>query len=337
MTAESESGMGHIDLARWADLVLVAPATANTMARLANGFGDELLTTVCLATSAPIALAPAMNQQMWANSATRANLEKVQNLGMQVFGPGIGDQACGETGPGRMLEPDELVRHCQSMFQSSSAARPLDGKQCLITAGPTIEQLDPVRAITNFSSGRMGYAVAAAAAKAGASVTLVSGPVSLQAPDGVHSVSVKSAREMFEAVMDEVENSDIFIGVAAVADYRPKDSRDKKIKKQKDELVIELVKNPDILSSVAAHKSRPFVVGFAAETNDLEKHAQEKLERKKLDMIAANQVGGGAGFGDAPNALLVLTADGQRFELEMTDKTRLAEQLIALIAEQSAR
>ena len=334
MSADSESGMGHIDLARWADLILIAPATANTMARLANGFGDELLTTVCLATSAPIALAPAMNQQMWSNAATQVNLEKVKSIGMEVFGPGVGDQACGETGPGRMLEPDELVSCCEHLLTSLRQDGPLQGKHCLITAGPTIENLDPIRAITNFSSGRMGYAIAAAANAAGADVTLVSGPVSIEVPANVARISVKSAEEMRVAVLSKLADSDIFIGVAAVADYRPKSQVTKKIKKSKDSMTIDLVKNPDILSEVSTHKDRPFVVGFAAETDNLEKNASAKLNKKKLDMIAANKVGGSdAGFGDNPNALIVLTANGDRHELPMTDKSQLARQLIALIGD----
>ncbi|MBT5030924.1 MAG: bifunctional phosphopantothenoylcysteine decarboxylase/phosphopantothenate--cysteine ligase CoaBC [Proteobacteria bacterium] len=332
MSADSESGMGHIDLARWADLILIAPTTANTMARLANGFGDELLTTVCLATSAPIALAPAMNQQMWSNAATQANLEKVKSIGMEVFGPGIGDQACGETGPGRMLEPDDLVACCEQLLTSLRQDGPLRGKHCLITAGPTVEHLDPVRAITNFSSGRMGYAIAAAANAAGADVTLVSGPVAIEAPANVTRISVKSAEEMRTAVLSKVADSDIFIGVAAVADYRPKSQATKKFKKNDDSMTVELVKNPDILSEVSAHKDRPFVVGFAAETDDLEKNALAKLKKKKLDMIAANKVGGSdSGFGDNPNALIVLTANGGRHELPMSDKNQLAQSLIALI------
>ena len=332
MSADSESGMGHIDLARWADLVLIAPATANTMARLANGFGDELLTTLCLATSAPIAVAPAMNQQMWSNAATKVNLEKIKSIGIEVFGPGVGDQACGETGPGRMLEPDELVASCEQLLNSIQRDGPLQEMHCLITAGPTVEHLDPVRAITNFSSGRMGYAIAAAAVAAGATVTLVSGPVSLDVPRGVKRISVKSAEEMRSAVLSEVSDSDIFIGVAAVADYRPKSQVSKKIKKDDRKMTIELVKNPDILSEVSAHKDRPFVVGFAAETDDLEKNALGKLKKKKLDMIAANKVGGTAsGFGDKPNALMVFNANGDKHELAMTDKNQLARQLVDLI------
>ena len=334
MSADSESGMGHIDLARWADLILIAPATANTMAHLANGFGEELLTTVCLATSAPIALAPAMNQQMWSNAATQVNLEKVKSIGMEVFGPGVGDQACGETGPGRMLEPDELVACCEQLLTSLRQDGPLRGKSCLITAGPTVEHLDPVRAITNFSSGRMGYAIAAAANAAGADVILISGPVSLEVPSNVTRLSVKSAEEMRTAVLSNVADSDIFIGVAAVADYRPKSQSTRKIKKNDNSMTVELVKNPDILSEVSAHKNRPFVVGFAAETDKLEENALAKLKNKKLDMIAANNVGGSdSGFGDNPNALIVFAANGDRHELPMSDKKQLAHQLIALIGD----
>lgn len=332
MNADSESGMGHIDLARWADLVLIAPATANTMARLANGFGDELLTTLCLATSAPIAVAPAMNQQMWSNAATQVNLEKIKSIGIEVFGPGVGDQACGETGPGRMLEPDDLVTCCEQLFKSIQQDGPLLELECLVTAGPTIEHLDPVRAITNFSSGRMGYAIAEAAAAAGATVTLVSGPVALDVPHGVNRISVKSAEEMRKAVLSKIVDADIFIGVAAVADYRPKSQVTKKIKKNENNITIDLVKNPDILSEVAALKDRPFVVGFAAETENLEKNALGKLKKKKLDMIAANKVGGKtSGFGDKPNELFVFCANGDKHKLPMTDKKQLARQLVDLI------
>ncbi len=328
MTAESESGMGHIDLARWADVVLIAPATANVMARLVAGNADELLTTVCVATEAPIAIAPAMNQQMWQNQATQSNLATLAERGTWIFGPDAGEQACGEVGPGRMLQPVDIAQALAQQFTNGA----LSGKNVMITAGPTWEALDPVRGITNHSSGTMGYALAQAAIEAGAKVTLVSGPCNITPPDRANVRKVTSALEMHSAVMAEVNTQDIFIGVAAVADYRPVDAADSKIKKNNDEMIIKLVKNPDILADVALHEHRPFCVGFAAETNDVVDYARGKLERKKLDLIAANHVGGTeTGFGVPDNAITLISADDV-IELPKQNKYGLARALIKEIA-----
>ena len=328
MTAESESGMGHIDLARWADIVLIAPATANMMARLCQGNADELLTTVCVATEAPIAVAPAMNQQMWQNAASRANIALLESRGVHILGPDAGEQACGEVGPGRMLQPVDIAQRVGNLFQNTE----LTGKRVMITAGPTWEALDPVRGITNHSSGMMGYSLAQAAVEAGADVTLVSGPTHIAKPERVNTVNVVSALDMHAAVMNDIENQDIFIGVAAVADYRPIDSADQKIKKNADEMTITMVKNPDILADVAALEKRPFCVGFAAETNDVVNYARGKLERKKLDLIAANHVGGSdTGFGTPDNAITLISKDDAT-ELPKQNKAALARQLMAEIA-----
>jgi len=332
LDAEAESGMSHIELARWADVVLVAPASANFIARLAHGMADELLTTVCLVTSAPLAVAPAMNQQMWLNPATQDNIELLRSRGVLVFGPAAGEQACGEVGPGRMLEPLELIELLPQAFESGA----LSGRKVVVTAGPTWEALDPVRGLTNHSSGKMGYAVAAAAQEAGASVVLVSGPVHLPVPPGVAIVRVVSAEQMHAAVMAQLENDgeqvDLFIGVAAVADYRPEQANSRKIKKSAEKLTVELVRNPDVLKSVAMHERRPYTVGFAAETDNLEQHAREKLLGKGLDLIAANLVGPEQGFAVDSNALLLIDRRGT-MELGPDTKERLARELISHISE----
>lgn len=327
--AAAEAGMDHIELARWADLVLVAPATANLMARLVAGLADDLLTTLCLATAAPIALAPAMNQQMWRAPATAHNARVLGERGVQLWGPAEGEQACGETGPGRMLEPAELVERCAALFAAGDA---LAGVRVLVTAGPTREALDPVRFLSNRSSGRMGFAMAEAAAAAGARVTLVSGPVDLPTPPGVERVDVVSALEMAEAVA--ARECDLFIGTAAVADYRPVQVTNEKIKKTAERLTVELVRNPDILASVAARPERPFTVGFAAETTDVAAHARDKLVRKKLDLIAANDVSPGApgGFDSPVNALRVFWEGGET-TLPLQDKRSLARRLLDIIIE----
>jgi len=325
---QAEAGMGHIELARWADLLLIAPATAHLMARLAHGLADDLLTTLALATAAPLVLAPAMNHRMWEHAATRENRRRLEERGVRILGPAVGPQACGEDGPGRMLEPGEILAAL-----SRAGPGPLAGRRVVITAGPTREALDPVRFIGNRSSGRMGYAVARSMRARGAEVTLVSGPTGLLEPLGVERLSVESAEEMAAAVMDQVERCDLFIGAAAVADYRPAEVAAAKIKKDAAELVVRLVKNPDILASVAALPERPFVVGFAAETERLEEHAGAKLRAKGLDMIAANWVAGPAGGFDAEdNAILVLWAGGSR-ALPLMSKSELAEQLADLIVE----
>ena len=282
----AESGMGHIELARWADAVLVAPASANFLARLAQGRADDLLSAVCLATEAPVAVAPAMNQQMWNNNATQSNLAAVNKNGVKIFGPGAGSQACGEVGPGRMLEPADLVTLTSELFATGE----LDGLTVVVTAGPTWEAIDPVRGLTNRSSGKMGYAVAEAAAEAGAKVILVSGPTTLTEPERVRTIRVTSAQQMHDAALAQAAAANIFIGVAAVADYRPVQTASKKIKKTAERITLELVRNPDILADVAALKPAPFTVGFAAETDNVEEQARHKLESKKLNLIAANRV-----------------------------------------------
>ncbi|GAA4093771.1 bifunctional phosphopantothenoylcysteine decarboxylase/phosphopantothenate--cysteine ligase CoaBC [Zhongshania borealis] len=326
----AEAGMGHIELARWADLILVAPATADFMARLANGRGDDLLTTLCLATPAAIALAPAMNQGMWRDAATQANVKTLQDRSITLLGPAAGEQACGDIGPGRMLEAEDLARHCAGLFNS----RLLDRVQLTITAGPTREAIDPVRYISNHSSGKMGYALASAAADAGAQVTLISGPTNLPCPDRVKRIDVISAADMHGAAMAMMGECQIFIACAAVADYRPNNCADQKIKKDNDSMRIDLVRNPDIVSAVASHSLRPFTIGFAAETQDLLRYARGKLERKKLDMIVANDVANTSiGFNANDNAVTVLTANGEQNIAQM-GKNQLAAQLIQLIAQQ---
>lgn len=324
-----EAAMGHIELARWAQLVLVAPASADFLARYAGGMANDLLTTLCLATTAIVAVAPAMNQQMWQHPATASNLGTLAAWGVLVFGPAEGDQACGETGPGRLLEPAQLLELAAAAFPKGR----LHGMRAVVTAGPTREALDPVRYVGNRSSGRMGYAVAEALAREGAGVLLVSGPSALAAPVGVERVQVESAREMREAVMAVIAGADLFVATAAVADYRPVMIAASKIKKSAERLTIELVRNPDILAEVAALENRPYTVGFAAETEDLAEHAEAKRRAKGVDMIAANLVGEGQlGFDTEDNALLVLW-EGGRAELPPQPKPQLAEELISLIAE----
>jgi phosphopantothenoylcysteine decarboxylase/phosphopantothenate--cysteine ligase len=329
----AEAAMGHIELARWADVVLIAPASADIIARLAHGLADDLLSTLCLATDAAIVLAPAMNRRMWAAAATQANVKTLRARGVHLLGPGSGDQACGEMGEGRMLEPAELAADLDALVATDSRERGLAGLGVLITAGPTREAIDPVRYISNHSSGKMGYAVAAAARAAGASVILVSGPSELPAPPGVERVQVESADQMHAAVLSRVEGCDIFIAAAAVADYRPAEVSEQKIKKKDRVLEIALVRNVDILADVAARDHAPFTVGFAAETEKLESHAREKLTRKRLDMIAANPVGGPSpGFGVDTNRLRVFWKSGEA-DLGEATKIELAEGLVALVAE----
>ena len=326
---EAEAAMGHIELARWADVVVIAPASADLIARLAHGLADDLLTTLCLATEAPIVVAPAMNRQMWAAAATRANVATLESRGVVMMGPGAGDQACGEVGEGRMLEPTELAQRIERQLGPAELA----GVRVLITAGPTREPVDPVRFLSNHSSGKMGYALAGAARAAGADVILISGPCALDAPPGVERVMVETAAEMRDAVIGRAGASDIFIAAAAVADYRPAEVAEHKIKKTADTLAIPLVRTPDILAEVAALERRPFTVGFAAETRDLEANARDKLERKGLDMIAANPVGARElGFQSERNALRVLWRDGGT-DLGEDTKGVLARRLVGLVAE----
>lgn len=326
----AEAAMGHIELARWADLILIAPATADFMAHLAHGLADDLLTTVCLASAAPVAVAPAMNRQMWANDATQSNVALLRSRGVHVLGPDSGSQACGETGEGRMVEPLALAAAAMALFPVQG---PLSGKRVLLTAGPTRECIDPVRFITNRSSGKMGYAVAQAARELGAEVVLVSGPVNLCTPPGIRRIDVETAAQMHAAVQAEVAAADIFIATAAVADYRPANPAGLKIKKVTDSLEVHMERTVDILLAVAQRSPRPFVVGFAAETNDVEMHARAKLERKNLDLIAANEVGDCKVFDQDDNALVLLWPDGGRLELGAGSKTLLARRLMTFIVE----
>ncbi len=326
---EAEAAMGHIELARWADIVLVAPASANFIARLVQGRADDLLTTLCVATEAPIYIAPAMNQQMWQQAATQQNVIELQKRNVIFWGPAEGEQACGECGPGRLLEPDELLERLAGCFASGVMA----GKRVLITAGPTQELIDPVRYLSNHSSGKMGYALAVAARDAGAQVTLISGPVALDAPEGMELVSIVTSADMHATVLARVVEFDVFISAAAVVDYQVESIAERKLKKTSEELVLKLIKTPDILAEVGALPKKPFLVGFAAETHDLMVHAEEKLNRKALDMIVANEVGKDKGFGVDDNAAIVLSAKGVKLELPLQSKRQLAVKLIEHIAE----
>ena len=341
LDSEAEAAMGHIELARWADLILIAPATANTIARIAEGRADDLLSAIVLASQTKIALAPAMNQAMWSSAATQQNIRQLEKRSLTVLGPASGSQACGETGEGRLLEVSELVEACEKLFQPGQ----LQGLRIMLTAGPTFEPIDPVRFIGNRSSGRMGFAIAQAAVEQGARVTLIAGPVQLSTPDHVKRVDVETAEHMYQAVMDDIRQQDIFIATAAVADYRPRESRAQKIKKSSDTLSIELIRNPDILREVAALDPAPFTLGFAAETEKLQEYALQKLQGKNLDMIAANPVGDfseistsaqDTGFNSEYNALQVFSRnkhDIDHVELERGRKTELARQLLELLAQ----
>jgi phosphopantothenoylcysteine decarboxylase/phosphopantothenate--cysteine ligase len=326
----AEAAMGHIELARWASRVLIAPASADFIARLAHGLAGDLLGTICLATEAPITLVPAMNRAMWANAATTANMRVLRERGIDVLGPGEGDQACGEIGAGRMLEPMQIIDALSAPGTDSS----LRGKNVLISAGPTFEDLDPVRYLGNRSSGKMGFALASEAAAMGANVTLVAGPVSLATPANVRRIDVRRAAQMRDAVLAALPGQDVYISAAAIADYMPAETRGQKIKKTENSLSLELVRTPDVLSEVAAHPARPrVVVGFAAETNDVEKHAQDKLQRKGLDLIAANDVSAaGIGFECEDNALTVFSTNA-RHAIARGPKRQVARGLLLLVAE----
>lgn len=333
---EAEAGMGHIELAKWADQVVVAPASADFLARLAQGMADDLLTTVCCATEAPIAVAPAMNQAMWKNVRTQRNMSLLaEDPQITVWGPDQGEQACGDTGPGRMLEPDALASRILA-DATRATVRALAGKRVVITAGPTREPIDPVRYISNHSSGKMGYALARAAADAGAQVVLVSGPVNLPVPDGVAVRPVMTAQDMLqEAERVVAEGCDIFIATAAVADYRPAACAGDKIKKTDEALTLSLVRNPDTLATIAARKNPPFTVGFAAETTDVARYANDKMQRKKLNMIVANDVSvPGLGFNSDQNAVTVFWPSGEQ-AIGPDSKQAIADTLVALIAEHS--
>jgi phosphopantothenoylcysteine decarboxylase / phosphopantothenate---cysteine ligase len=326
---EAEAGMGHIELARWADLVMIAPASADLMARLAQGKADDLLTTLFLATPARVVLAPAMNQGMWRNASTQANSTLLEKRGVTLLGPAEGSQACGDVGPGRMLEPDQLAALTAQQFQSGLMA----GKKVVITAGPTREAIDPVRYISNHSSGKMGYALAEAAAEAGATAILISGPTQLACPDRVNRIDVVSAQEMHDASMAAISDCDLFIASAAVADYRPAQLAEQKIKKTgQDTMTIELVKNPDIVTAVAASTPKPYTVGFAAETQDVLAYARGKLERKNLDLVIANDVSqAGIGFNSDRNQVTLVWPKGEE-SLDENNKSQLARDLIERIA-----
>ncbi len=335
LDTDAENAMGHINLARWADAFIIAPATANIIAKLSYGLADDLLSTLYLAATCPVYVAPAMNQAMWNNAVTQENVEKLKRHGIGIIGPEQGDQACGEIGFGRLSEPVDICKHLMVALdkQALSPSQSLQGLNVLISAGPTREPLDPVRYLTNRSSGKMGYALAQAALNAGANVTLVSGPVSLVAPKNVHLIKVETAEQMHEAVISKALENAVYIGAAAVADYSPVIIQAEKIKKQDDQSSLLLRKNKDILADVAKLDKRPFTVGFAAETDHLEVYAQDKLVRKNIDMIAANWVGREqGGFDSELNALHVFWKTGDK-KLVMTTKSQLAEQLINLIAE----
>jgi len=328
---EAEAAMSHIEVARWADAVLIAPATAEVMARIVSGGAPDLLTTICLATEAPIAVAPAMNHVMWNNPATQANRKVLEERGVHILGPGVGSQACGETGAGRMLEPDAIAAAVFDLGISEGEGL-LAGMKVVITAGPTREPIDPVRYISNRSSGKMVYAMARAAIAQDAEVVLISGPVNLPEPAGVEVRSVLSAQDMYEAAHDHIEDADIFIAAAAVADYRPAEMKKQKIKKNEESMSIELVRCPDILASVAALDAGPFTVGFAAETEKVDDNARLKLENKKLDMIIANRVGDDCGFDTDDNSVNVFWSDGER-RFPTAQKSELARNLIELVAQ----
>ena len=325
---ETEAAMGHIELARWADAIVIAPTSANTIARLAMGRGDDLLSTLCLATEAPVLIAPAMNHKMWSNPATQDNLATLSKRSIKIIGPASGEQACGETGVGRMEEPEKILLATERLFLNQLLA----GQHVVITAGPTREPIDPVRYISNHSSGKMGYAIARAAREAGAQVTLISGPVSIEPPDGVNVEFVETAEQMLEACKQAATSAQVFIATAAVADYRVIDRLSQKKKKTSGTWNLELTRNPDILAEMAAIETL-FSVGFAAETHNLLEYAKDKLKRKGLGMIAANLVGEGRGFGQDENALEVLTRNGKHISLPIQDKQKLASSLVKLIAE----
>ena len=325
----AEAAMGHIELARWADEIVVAPATAEFVAKLAHGFADDLLTTLCLATTAKITIAPAMNRQMWANPATQANVRLLKERGVRVLGPASGEQACGEVGVGRMLEPTQIA---EEIYAALPVDGVLKGLKVVITAGPTREAIDPVRFISNRSSGKMGYAVAEAAREAGATVVLVTGPVQIPTPAGVERIPVETADQMLAAVQQQVADADIFIAAAAVSDYRCAEVASQKIKKTSDNMTLALSRAPDVLATIGRSEAPPFLVGFAAETENVEANALAKLNGKNLDMIAANKVGEGLAFDKDDNALTVYWRGGKQ-ELSLTSKAALARQLVSVIAE----
>ena len=333
LDTSAEAAMGHIELSRWADAILVAPASANCLARIAHGHADDLLTTLILASTAPLSVAPAMNQAMWKHPATQANIDILRQRAVHIFGPASGSQACGDTGPGRMLEAEALAERLEAYFDDALGADTLlTDVHVAITAGPTREAIDPVRYISNHSSGKMGYAMARAALAAGARTTLISGPVALTTPQGATVHSVVSAQEMYQHCLEVAPTCDIFIATAAVADYRPQQSATQKIKKSQDDMLLQLVRNPDIISTVAQLNSGPFCVGFAAETENVTAYAKGKLHNKQLDMIIANDVSDDLiGFNSDENRVTVLTHD-EELSFAQTSKEQLASRLIEKIA-----
>jgi len=327
LDTQAELAMGHIELAKWADLIIIAPATADVIARITAGMANDLLTTLCLATSAPIVIAPAMNQQMWHAPATQANIKTLTERTVQIWGPGSGVQACGDIGLGRMLEVDELVTLSSDFFTEKY----LQGQHWIITAGPTREAIDPVRYISNHSSGKMGYAIAHAALRAGAKVTLISGPVTITPPVGCQLIPVNSAQEMHQQALKFAPNSTVFVACAAVADYRVSNIADQKIKKTSDVMQLDLVKNHDIVADVARLTDKPFMIGFAAETQNIEEYARGKLMRKNLDLIAANDVAkSGQGFNSDDNALMLYSAI-DKIDIPLANKQIVAQKLVSLI------
>jgi phosphopantothenoylcysteine decarboxylase/phosphopantothenate--cysteine ligase len=328
LDTDAEAAMGHIELARWTDLLLIAPTTADFIAKLSHGEGSDLLSTVYLACPAPVAIAPAMNQAMWQKQSTQQNLSTLNERGLHIFGPASGSQACGDVGPGRMLEADQLTQLSATLFSTTA----LTGKRVVITAGPTREALDPVRYISNHSSGKMGYALALAAVEAGAETILISGPVALNPPDRVNTIPVTSALEMYESALAQAENADIFIATAAVADYRPLECAHQKIKKSGEEIHLTLTKNPDIVAAVSRLNNRPITIGFAAETQNIEEYARGKLDKKKLDMVIANDVSNKQiGFNSDDNEVLLVYPDRSE-ALPKSNKRVLATELIKRIA-----
>ena len=325
LDSDAEAAMGHIELARWADLVLIAPATADFIARINQGQADDILSTLVLATSAKIAIAPAMNQAMWADNSTKSNLNVLVDRGYHIFGPAEGEQACGDVGPGRMLEPAQLVELSASLFETGELA----GKNFVITGGPTREAIDPVRFISNHSSGKMAYALAAEAVAAGAKVTLISGPVNLPTPESVKRIDVISAAQMLAATQEAMTDCDVFIGVAAVADYRPVEVGKQKIKKSDEKMLLSLIKNPDIISEVAQLDDKPFVVGFAAETNDILSNAKDKLKRKGLDMLFANNA---TKTFNSDSIVVTALTETSETELKEGNKNVVARSMLQLIA-----
>ncbi|MCF7792359.1 MAG: bifunctional phosphopantothenoylcysteine decarboxylase/phosphopantothenate--cysteine ligase CoaBC [Victivallales bacterium] len=332
---EYDRDISHISLARWADFILIAPASANIIAKIANGIADDLLSTVCLASKVPVIIAPAMNEAMWLNPATQQNIETLKSRNIKIIGPDKGIQACGDNGPGRMLSPEQIVFQIDSIFPPLQKI--FKGKKIMVTAGPTQESIDPVRFLTNHSSGKMGYAVAETAKKMGGEVTLVTGPVNIEPPPGIDVIKVKTAVEMYNAVMKNVKQSDIYISAAAVADYRPAEILTQKHKKASGTLEIKFERNPDIIAEVAKIPSPPFTVGFSAETENLEENADSKIKNKHINLVAANYVGKNRGFRTDSNEIVVLKADGTKTALGTGTKKELSEKLLKLIFSESKK